>query len=90
MTLQLSLKDCGLHHQQSGQEEVFCHTARPVEGVLSLYFITEIAQYAGIYLDSLMDLFAFFNAFPHLLYFHVPGISIKNQTGCKLDKCVMP
>lgn len=42
------------------------------------------------YLDSLMELFAFFNAFPpHLLYFHVPGISIKDQTDCKLDKCVM-
>lgn len=28
-----------------------------------MHFIAEVAQYAGIYLDALMELFAFFNAF---------------------------
>lgn len=91
MTLHLSFKDCEPHHYQSGQKEAFCHAAHPGEGFLLIAVSSlKLPNMLESYLDSLMELFAFFNAFPpHLLYFHVPGISIKDQTDCKLDKCVM-
>lgn len=69
MTLHLSFKDCELHHYQSGQKEAFCHAAHPGEGFLLIAVSSlKLPNMLESYLDSLMELFAFFNAFPPICF----------------------